>query len=347
MIREVDRPPALSLSIVRDQASFDSLKGEWEDLFQLAAVQMPFLRYSWMQLCWGRHRVEPNRHLFIIVVRDGGRVVLIAPFVARRRLLLFWDLSFLDSLTPQYNDVLVEKSPRSGEYVGYLCAALRKMHRIRRLRLNWIREDSLLLPHLASMRQTAKTTDGAPYIDLTRFAGWEAFLGSLPKKLRSDHGRQLRHLQRLGSVNFSRANESSLLADIEWLFTEKRAWLDRTRLSSPWFTAPGTEKLFTAAAAEGLASGRTWLFNLLIDGKTIGSLLCFREGRTLYLSKIAYDPAWQQYSPGRTMMLLSIEHAFKEGLEKCDLMIGEGAWKLSIAKAAVVVSHRRVTLHYP
>jgi CelD/BcsL family acetyltransferase involved in cellulose biosynthesis len=282
-----------------------------------------------------------------MVVRDGGRVVLIAPFVARRRLLFFRDLFFLDSLTPQYNDILVENSPHVSEYIAYLCGTLRKMHRVRRLRLNWMREDSLLAPHLASTRQTATWTERAPYLDLAQFAQWENFFGSLSRKLRSDHRRQLRHLDKLGSVEFRRADEGTFLADMAWLFAEKRSWLERTRLSSPWFTAPGTEELFTAAAAEGLASERTWLFKLSVNGEPIAALLGFREAQTLYLSKIAYDPAWQVYSPGRTIVLLSIEHAFKKGLEKCDLMIGASAWKLSIAKSAVVVGNRKLRLHYP
>lgn len=342
----IDRP-ALSLSVVRDHASFVVLKEAWEELFERAIVQTPFLRYSWVRLCWDRKRADRDAQLFLIVVRNGGRPVLIAPFVARRRLLVFRDLHFLDSLTPQYNDILVENSPHANEYITYLCVALRKMHRVRRLRLNWMREDSQLAPHLASIRQTARWTGQARYLDLAQFGRWDSFFSSLSRKLRSDHRRQMRHLEGLGSVELRLTTEGTLLADIAWLFAEKRAWLERTRLSSPWFIAPGTEELFAAAAAEGLASGRTWLFKLCVDGEIIAALLGFREAQTLYLSKIAYDPAWQLYSPGRTIVLLSIEHAFKERIEKCDLMIGESAWKLSIAKAAVLVSNRKVTLHCP
>jgi CelD/BcsL family acetyltransferase involved in cellulose biosynthesis len=343
----VIEPLALSLSIVREQASFVMLKEAWEDLFERAAVKTPFLRYSWARLCWDRQRADRGVQLFLIVVRNGGRVALIAPFVAHREFFFFCDLLFLDSRTPQYNEVLVEKSPHTSAYLAYLCGALRKMHRIRRLRLNWMRDDALLASHLASLRQTARGTECAPYLDLTRFEGWEAFFGSLSKKLRSDHRRQLRHLEKHGSVAFRLVNEDTLHDDIAWLFAEKRAWLERTGRSAAWFIAPGTEELYGAAAAEGLVSGRTWLFKLCVQDKIIAALLGFWEERTLYLSKIAHDPAWQLYSPGRTVLLLSIEHAFRKGLEKCDLMIGATALKLSIAKEAVSVSNRKVALHYP
>ena len=47
-------PSSLSYSIVGDETSFSALQGEWEELFARAAVQTPFLRYSWLQLCWNR-----------------------------------------------------------------------------------------------------------------------------------------------------------------------------------------------------------------------------------------------------------------------------------------------------
>jgi CelD/BcsL family acetyltransferase involved in cellulose biosynthesis len=336
--------PLLSFSILRDEASFIALQAEWEDLFKRATVRTPFLRYSWMRLCWDRQRLDGSAAPYIIVVRDNGRAVLIAAFVARRSHLFFLNLSFLDSRTSQYNDVLVEDSVRTVKYVAYLWATLRKLRRIRKLRLNQLRDDSFLNPYLTSVQHSVTEAGPAPFIDLTQFGDWQTFFGSLSKQLRSDHRRQMRHLQRLGSVDFRFADEQTLSIDIAWLFATKREWLRRTGLLS-WLSAPGTEELFAAASAEGLGSGRTWLTLLSLSGKTIAASLSFRENLTLYVSKIAYDPAWQLYSPGRTLMLLSLEHAFKEGLTKCDLMIGDGAWKRSIAKEAIRVTNKTVTFH--
>jgi len=341
-----DQPPLLSFSILRDDVSFAMLEAEWEDLFRRAAMRSPFLRYSWVRLCWNRRRTDRSARLFVVVVRDGERVVLIAPFLESRSLLFFRALSFLDSLTPQYNDVLVEDSERAVEYVAYLWATLIKTPRLRRLRLKWIREDSRLSPHLDSARLSGRRTDRAPYIDLAQFGEWESFFGSLSKSLRTDHRRQLRRLERLGSVECRLASHSSLSGEIAWLFSAKRDWLERTQSPWTWLAASETEQLFTAAAVEGLASGRTWLHTLCVDSRTIAANLSFREGLTLNVSKLAYDPAWQTYSPGRTLLLLTIQRAFKERLEICDLMIGEG-WKQSITKRAVRVTGPTVILRYP
>src|SRR5262249_45742593 len=84
-----DQPPLLSFSILGDDVWFAMLEAEWEDLFRRAAIRSPFLRYSWVRLCWNRQRTDRSVRLFIVVVRDGERVVLIAPFLASRSLLFF------------------------------------------------------------------------------------------------------------------------------------------------------------------------------------------------------------------------------------------------------------------
>ena len=337
----------LSYSIVRDEMSFNALQSEWEDLFQRAAVQTPFLRYSWLRLCWDRQRDIHGTSLFIVVVRKHDRPVLIAPFVLRPRG-RSWQLSFLDSLTWQYNDVLVEDSVDASVYVDYFWETLAGMRSIRRFVSKWVREDSPLVSHLAAARQASKVASNrAPLIDLTKFGAWEVYFHSLSSHLRRDHGRRLRNLEKRGAVEFRMADGSTYSSDMAWLFAQKRHWLERKGKSSTWFKAPGTEELFTAAAREGLSSGRTWLTVLSVDGETIAAKLGFREGSTLYMSKTAYDPAWDTYSPGRTLTLLTIERAFQEGLQKCDLMMGRGALKDRLATGAIKARSQKIWLHRP
>jgi len=340
-------PSALSHSIVRDAKAFDALEPEWSDLFRRAAVRTSFLRYSWLQLCWARQRDIPDTRLFTVVVRESERPVLIAPFVLRPSRILFHRLAFLDSLTPQYNDVLVEDSVHAPRYVDYLWTTLRSMRRIRRFVSLWVRADSLLVPHLAAARQTSKASHKAAFVDLAKFGDWDVYLHALSQRLRQDHGRQVRNLERLGAVELRLANATTCRADMAWLFSQKRQWLDLKNKTARWLAAPGTEELFTAAALEGMGSGRTWLMTISVGGTTIAADLGFREDSTLYVSKLAYDPAWHTHSPARTLLLLTIKRAFQEGLQKCDLMIGGGPWKDRIATGAIQTFNHRIRLHFP
>jgi len=323
-------PPPLSYSIIREETAFQALQSEWEELYRRAALQTPFLRYSWLRLCWDRQRNIDGTSLFITVVRKHGRPVLIAPFRLRAR-----RLSFLDSLTPQYNDLLIEDSADESKYVDYLWQNLRRLRGIRGFRPKWVREDSPLLPHLDMDRLSPRV---ASYIDLTKSGDWHGYWNSLPAKFRRDHRRRLRNLKNRGAVAIRISNINTCVDDASWLFSQKREWLDRKGKSSTWLKAPGTEELFTAAAKEGIESGRTWLTVLSVDGTTIAAKLSFREGTTLYVSKAAYEPAWHAYSPGRTLQLHTIERAFLHGIRKCDLMIGGQGWlkdKLATGKITV------------
>ncbi|HET6387964.1 GNAT family N-acetyltransferase [Hyphomicrobium sp.] len=312
-------------------------------MFERSTVPTPFLRYAWARLCWERHRNSPVR-LFIVVVREQGRTVLIAPFVARRRRLIFYDLAFLDSLTPHYNEVLVEQSENAQAYVGHLCDFLKRLYRLRKLQLQWQRDDSPLWQHFKSIPISTGEDVPSPYIDLTNFPNWETYYSGLSKNLRDDHGRKLRQLARIGTVDFRLSTAATVEADVAWLFATKREWHTRKQKPSAWLSAPGTEELFAAVAADGIRSGRTWLTVLSVNGETVAAYLNFREGATLYLSKLTYDEKWQRYSVGRALMLMTIEHAFKNGIEKYDLMISDDPWKERFATGVVATRNARVLM---
>jgi CelD/BcsL family acetyltransferase involved in cellulose biosynthesis len=337
--RERNSEP-LRHSIVSDETKFAALEADWNDLFTRAAAQTPFLRYSWSRLCWERQRTIRGTSLFVIVVRDNRKPVLIAPFVTKRS--GFWrqDLSFLDSLTPQYNDLLVasDDAPR---YVSYFWQVLSTRPRLRRFAAMWVRDDSPLAPYLRAAAHKEGFHE-APLIDLTKFETWEHYLQCLSKSLSEDHRRQLRRLAKSGAA-FAANDQVNFTSSINWLFAQKRDWLERKNKTHKWLREPETEKLFVAVAKEGVDSGRIEVATLRADdGSIIASGLWFREGSMLYLSKFAYDPAWHSYSPARTLLLLTIERAFREGLQKVDLMIGGDTYKKRLATGATIVRNRRI-----
>jgi CelD/BcsL family acetyltransferase involved in cellulose biosynthesis len=333
----------LDLEIIRDARGLAALKSEWDGLFERSIRQTPFLRHSWATLCWTRHSCAPGK-LFIIVIRDAGRTVLIAPFVARVRRLIFFDLSFLDSMTPHYNEVLVEQSDHAETYISRLCDFIKAQRRLRKLQLQWQRADSPLWPHLEAIPTSGIEELPSPYIDLTQFSDWQTYYAGLSKNLRTDHGRKLRQLGRTGTIDFRLSNETTVAQDVAWLFAAKRDWHTRKQKAATWLQQPETEALFAAAAAEGIASGRTWLTVLSLDGNTVAAYLNFRERQTLFLSKLTYDEQWQHYSVGRALMLMTLEHAFKNGIETFDLMISSDAWKNKFATGTMSTRSVRLAM---
>jgi len=337
---------ALTHVLVDNEAAFAALEPDWEELFARAETRTPFQRYGWARLCWDRHRKIRGTRLCIVVLREGGRPVLIAPLVTRP--CGFWhrELAFLDSFTPQYNDVLVA-SGDVARYTAYLWQALGRMTRLKRFAANWVRDDSPLAPNLATAASKEKSVFESPFIELAKFLNWNDYLQSLSSNLRHDHRRQQRLLARKGVV-LRVSDEEHCAADMAWLFAAKHQWLERTGTKSKWLRMPGTEEFFAGAAREGMASGRTWLTVFATgDGEIIAACLGFREGARFYLSKIAYDRAWHSFSPARTLTLLAIERAFEQRLQRCDLMIGADAWKARLQTGTVSVRNRLIKFRPP
>ncbi len=315
--------PSLSHSILHGEVSFETLQSEWQDLFERAKVRTPFLRYSWVSLCWKRQRNFLSRSPCIFVVRNNDRPVLMAPFLLRPKS-GSWQLSFLDSFTGQFNDLLVEDSAEGPDYVDYFWNVLTRTSVVERFVAKRVREDSLLFRHLTKARGASKATyHRAPYIDLVKFAGWEAYWESLPVKIRQSHRGRLGDLERRGAVEFRFSDVESCERDMSWFFSEQRRSDEKSGISSVWLRGLSTEELYTAAAREGIDSGRTWLTVLSVDGQTIAVSLSLREGSTLYLWKCICDPSWPDRWPERALKLHTIERAFREGIEKYEMMPGQ------------------------
>ena len=54
---------SMSYSLVSDENSLEALRPEWDDLFQRIESPTPFLRHSWVKLCWERQRHVPGTSL--------------------------------------------------------------------------------------------------------------------------------------------------------------------------------------------------------------------------------------------------------------------------------------------
>jgi CelD/BcsL family acetyltransferase involved in cellulose biosynthesis len=334
----------VEVEVVRSEHRFVAIRPEWDSLLQRAVVHSPFLRHDWLRVCWQRHRDRGGGSPSIIVLRDAGRAVLIAPFLAQPRLLVLRNLYFLDSLTPQYNDLLVEDSAEAAHYVEHLARFLQKQWRVRRMRLNYLRSDSALDAAIRPCRQRVLQTYAAPYIELHHFRDWEHYFESRSANLRQTHRRALRRLEKKG-VMPRFVEKSDVAREVRWLFARKREWVAQRAPGSTWLSASGTEELFVQAACDGYDSGWTWLTVLTTGTDTVAALLAFREHGTLYFSKTAYDPAWAGLSPGRTLLLHNVERALQHRLRKFDLMLGKGFGKERLADTSAVVTSRKIWLH--
>ena len=76
----------------------------------------------------------------------------------------------------------------------------------------------------------------------------------------------------------------------------------------------------------------------------IGILLLLERDGTIFLSKIAHNPAWSRYSPGWLLILEAVKFSIGRKAKAIDFMIGHGAWKDRLSDRSRSVFKSRVDL---
>lgn len=281
----------------------------------------------------------PNRRFRIGLYRTEGRVFRLVS-IARGRPITRWD--FLDSVEP------VEGSPHDPvEELRYLPGAVVRAEEIVEVPES-VDESSGIFP--------------APYIDWSRFSGWDAFQSHFVGRrcsLARDSRQKRRHLERdLGPLSFVAHDTRPEVFDqcIAW----KSAQYVRTGVRD-MFRRPQSARLFKSLEAKGA---------LLVSSLSAGGhLLAVHFGgisdKRFYSWIAAYDPQHGRYSPGRLLLEELLRDSQARGDLEFDFGIGDSCYKwhyathnrtigpLGTPPAARVLGRRarasmkRVLLHWP
>jgi CelD/BcsL family acetyltransferase involved in cellulose biosynthesis len=150
----------------------------------------------------------------------------------------------------------------------------------------------------------------------------------LSHNLRHDVQRRFRRLCEEGAavtidVTDGGTNLAGLLDEgfrveaLSWKGTEGTAVSSDTR----------TRKFYDAVARWAAARGWLRLAFLRLDGRAIAFQFDLEAGRTYYSLKIGYDPAYEQYSPGKLLAYAMVARAVSSGLATYELLGMDEPWK--------------------
>lgn len=338
----------LDVDTVRTGAGLLDLRPEWEALYGRTATAVPFVSHAWMVRCWDRHREQRRHRLNIVVVRRSGRVVLIAPLLARRNLFGLTTLSWLDSMTPCYGGLLAEESADGVAATALLARRLTESPGIARTRLNTVLEDAAAQAVIRQVRSRVRSSTIIHRLVLSDYAGWDDLVQRMSYNSRAKLRRNRRLIAQMGPVAFEPVLAADEVADeVTTIFRRKRAHFAARGIWTDWLNAPATERLFRNAAIDGLASGESTIYRLRVAEQTMASIQTFRHGRRLYLSKMAYDPAAAKLSPGTACRWFLVEQAFADGMTSIDFMTGEHDWKEREANREIACTDRRIPGRLP
>lgn len=332
----------LRLNVLRTEGELDDLVSEWSDLHGRSINPVPYTTHNWVSLCWQRHRRDRDSELFIVTGRVRGRLVLIVPLRSRRSVAGLRVVSWIDSKTPFYSDLLVEDSVPGRAAIDAAADLLNADRSILRFRFNYVPEDAAANLLLDKMPVRIRSQRQVSVLVLNDFAGPEDYLRRLPTRLRYDYRHTIRVLGQRGTVEFVQASSTDEIeAAVDWLFTTKSAQLAAKGTSSPWFTAPQTQSLFASACQRERGGDGCTIQLLKAGGAIYAAELMFHSNGLYYLSKTAADRTIGGISPGTCLRISNMMEAIRRGGRSVDFMFGDDEWKSRMRNAQRTVRSPR------
>ena len=328
---------SLDIEILRTPTEFDLLERDWNDLLDRSDATV-FQTYEW-QRTWWRFFGEKNSdsQLYLILVREGTRLIAIAPFFIERVVALgvlpFRRLSFLGREISDYLDIIVEHGAEERVVPVLVSHLAALMNEVDVIMLEDIPHPSpvhrLMHEGFATRGLCGEYFENAQSPRLPLHATWEHTLESLSKKHRKDISYELRNISRNFETQFELTMQyDHVQADMrDFVMMHQERWM---LAGHPGVFSDTRQAEFHSAFA-GLAFARGWLFLtfLRLNGKRIAVNYAFHFRTTLstYLNGMSQLGDIAKYSPGKILHTYSIQEAIRRGCSVYDFMRGRERYK--------------------
>lgn len=319
--------------LVTDVASLATLAPEWDEL--AAECGLPQLCPAWV-LAWWRHVAPEGAVPRSVAVRDGKRLVGLAPFYVEpggggRLDYRLPGIEIAGRLAP------LALADREWEVASATASALAdaepRPHALRfegvPLEAHWLAalRDGWPGPLRPPLRLTR--IDGNPLIAMAE-PSFEDWLAARSSNFRQQMRRLRRRFARAGGV--SRVASRETLADDAATFMRLHAMRWDGRGDSSLVELGERFAAFMVDCGERLLDdGRLWLRILELDGEPICAQLFVRAGGTVLFVNGGWDERHAPLKPSLLCLLDAVEEAFATGVERFDLGVGAQSYKLRFA----------------
>lgn len=329
---------ALELSVARTAADMDGLEADWNALFQRAGRgQHAFQQFAWLKH-WRDHYFDSDREqLFIVTAHRAGRLVFVWPLV-RSQMHAVQHLTWMGAPVSQYGDVLIDPTQDTQDIMHAAWDFVRASSNSDIVHLAKTREDADVMPLLSGLKPIVTCTLQAPYIDLSKYANFEAYEQRFSPGWRRNRRRQRRRLDERGAVRLSVAAGSAEARDLATLAIDvKKSWLNARGLMSAAFADRRLARFFGSVAEADVHTTGCFIASLTLQDRPAAldiSLVC--KDRML-MHVLAYDMEFEKASPGSVLTAETLKRAFEAGLTTFDFLAPSDAYKLEYADGATAV----------
>ena len=319
------------MEIVHGTEDLMAMREEWSDLLAESASDCLFLTWEWLTTWW-RH-LAGDRKLFVLAVRQRGRLLAIAPLVVRpagiSSVLPFPALEFMGtgSIGSDYLDVIIRRGQEASalKALAECLAATNRAVELEQVRIGGsCAADLGKLLGDGGWSLGEEQTNISRHIDLSG-QSWPAYLGTLGRAHRYNFNRRLRQLGREFTIRFEKVStEAQRRAALGRLIAlHKARWSGYSRAFHTQNHLDFHEEITRLACERG------WLriYTLWLDEEPVAALYGFRYGGVFYFYQSGFDPNYGRYSTGLVTMGLTIRSAIEEGAGEYDMLQGVEGYK--------------------
>ncbi len=320
------------LAEIRTLQEFAGLGEEWRELQLAVGSRSIFLSHEWFGVC--AKNLSPHQQMLILVLRDRGRLMGIAPLLqqrARVRRFPVTQIGFLQNPVSPFADFLL-LDPVEGfrTILGYLSQTRMRWDLLRLT--NW-REDSPLLPvfcrsleevgHLFRKQIASRN----PFL-LVR-GSWEEFYKSTSQKFKKTRRSVTNRVHRLGDITVQQVScpREAGGALEELLAVSARSW---KRLHNADLLSLSFERAFLTELTR-MASEAGWLRLWLLrkGDESLAAEFHLDDHGTVYGLRAHYDEAFASCSPGTYLDFVIVQELFRRGCSGYDMGPGAADYKLA------------------
>ena len=321
-----------TVEVIDDIRTLASIESDWDEL--AVSSGSPYCSPVWM-LAWWRRVADSNSQLRVVVVRDGGHLIGIAPFfvdngpagLARYRLLGSGTAAPIQPLTlpaqrarmadffasaiaradPPPDLVTLEGAPARSEWPSVLVAAWPDRSK------PWLHRDmSLVAPSLT--------------LSATSYEDW---LSSKSSNFRQQMGRFRRRLiDRGASLHLAETQEELERAIDDFARLHRSRWESRGGSNA---LQPGVEEMLCDVAGDFAGSPRMRLWSLEVGGQAISTQIFLAAGGEVAYWNGGFDEGWSSERPSLQTILAAIEQAWGVGDGRVDFGGGGHDYKYRFA----------------
>lgn len=325
------------IETIEDAAGFEKLRDEWDTLLETSASNCFFLTWEWLYPWW-KH-LSGDRTLRIVTLRSGGELVAIAPLASRprrlARLVPFRSLEFIgaDRVCSDYLDLIIKRG-REPEALDALAGYLSREKLM--IEMANVRRKSLATQLSAELERHgwSRSEETIAVCPFTSLAGhsWQSYLASLGPEHRYNFRRRLKNITKMAHMRFEEARSPAQAQHMleELVALHNMRWRDRG--GSDAFDSPDLIAFHEEVTQLALDRGWLKLYLLTLDGRPAAALYGFHYHATFYFMQAGFDPRFRKHSVGLLTMGLAIRTAIDEGMDECDMLRGDEAYKFHWAR---------------